>query len=762
MKKISFLMFGVLYIIYFLGLITKNNWITDIVSPTISFLAFCCILFGFVIYENDKVLKTSGLFLAISIFFWFISDVLWGIVTLIFRVNPIYNLTITYCYFAVNLFLMISFVIFGYSEIRKGSKMQVFLDTLIIALCFLVFLWVFVFHQDIEKANALKADTVAMLSMVADVIISAWVSIWFLAIRQKKEPLIIHFIIIGVFLFATTDLIYYYQYFYQSYDPNSLLNCGYALSFIMFGMGGVLKLTAKTIPIRNKKPESGFVKYKKDLVLLILPLILVIFEGAKTPYFFIVVTCIMIYYILTIYTQNNIFRDELLRKEKEYVEELENKVEERTLEIVKLLNTDITTGLYSRRYLEEHLTNLCESLAKKERISVLYIEQNKYKSIVSLYGKKCSESLLKEVARRIHLVSDRENGLLAAYGENAFVLVLRGQYSQDYGLEVANCMIESCSDVYNMENYDIAVTFNVGISCYPLDSKNPEELIKNADSAMLQARSIGVNKAFEYNKKLGDHEYYKNKIEMKLKRVKYDEAFILYYQPQVSCEDGTLIGVEALIRWQKKDGSFIPPYDFIPITEETGMIVPLGYWIMEKAISQLAKWKEVTLKDIRMAINVSVKQLIDREFVVRLERIMENYKVSPDKIEIEITENIQLEENPEMLETLQNIRKLGVSIAVDDFGTGYSSLYYLKNLPVNRIKIAKQLVDNIEQDFYDNTIVRMAIQVAKSRGIKVIAEGVETKEQWNSLKVLECDEIQGYYFAKPMPPEDLEAYIKVI
>ena len=236
----------------------------------------------------------------------------------------------------------------------------------------------------------------------------------------------------------------------------------------------------------------------------------------------------------------------------------------------------------------------------------------------------------------------------------------------------------------------------------------------------------------------------------------YDEEFSLQFQPQVNCNDGSIYGVEALIRWFTKKGDYIPPMDFIPITEENGMIISLGYWIMEQAAKQLSSWKKLYASKIKMAINASSKQLIEENFTDKLIQILENYQIPKQDFEIEITESIQLETNSMIHETLAKLSSYGISIAIDDFGTGYSSLYYIRELPVNRIKIAKELIDHIDHDIYAKSIVQMVISVAKVNNIKVIAEGVETKEQWECLKEMECNEIQGYLFSKPLVPNELE------
>lgn len=464
----------------------------------------------------------------------------------------------------------------------------------------------------------------------------------------------------------------------------------------------------------------------------------------------------MIYFVFSNYIKSNSYRDELFKKEQEYIVDLENRVKERTEEVVRVMNTDVITGLFNRRYFETALQQMCEELQEGEQIILLYIDQNKYKSIKATYGRQISEELLRKVTSKITAIIEVEGGLLATYGDDVFVLARKGNVSYEQGLSVATRLIEDCSHVYHIEGFEIIVTLNIGIACYPIDAKTSEQLVKNADTAMMQARKLGFNKVLEYNESLGYSIDHKNDIELALKKVKFDEEFQMYYQPQVQCIDESLIGFEALIRWRTREGVFIPPSEFIPIAEETGLIISLGYWIMDKTISQLANWNKKTTKRYRLAINVSVKQLSDREFLTKLLHFLNHYHVTPEQIEIEITENVQLEENVEIIEMLNKLNRLGILIALDDFGTGYTSLYYLKKLPVDRIKIAKELVDHVEQDSYDHSIVQAVISFVKANNIKVIAEGVETKEQLQCLKEAGCDEIQGYLFSKPLPANEIE------
>lgn len=755
-KIIKIMIFAILVAIYYTGLFHKNDISGDILSPVLTFVAFYYAFRGYFLDEKEKKFRISGFCISAGLFGWFICDLLWGISTLLLHTDPEANLFITYGYSIINLFILCFLFISGYSKIRRWNKMQFFLDLMIITVCTTLFAWVFVFDRKIERAILLQSDPVSMLSLFSDIIIYAWTSLLICSTRKVREPLYVYVVAAGGILFAVVDFIYYYEYFYGKYEPNSLLDGGYVLAFFLIGASGIMRSRTRIrVAVENGNAVNKWF-FGKEVLFFLVPVIFIVYKGTQTPYFYILLASITVYYVFTNYTQSNIFRDELLRKEKQHVEELEARVEERTREIVKLINTDIVTGLYSRRFLEGQLNKYCKLIERDERIFLFYIDQNKYKIIKGMYGKFVAEKVLKELGERVKTIAEENDGMLASYGDDILVMMLKGYQSYEQALEIAEKIICKCSTFYQVEGHDIVVTMNIGISCYPTDSKNPEELVKNADTAMVQARKIGFNKALAFNEEMGNYVYNKNKIEIRLKKVQFDKEFRMYYQPQVSCQSGQLIGFEALIRWQTKSGRFIPPGEFIPITEETGLISPLGYWILDKAVSQLSEWKKQKAVTVRMAINVSVKQLNDREFVGCLKKAMEKYEIPPEMLEVEITENVQLEENIEIGERLKAISDMGISIAVDDFGTGYSSLYYLKNLPIDRIKIAKQFVDNIENDSYDAIIVKTVIEIAKARNIKVIAEGVETREQWECLKTLGCDEIQGYYFARPIPPEEVE------
>jgi diguanylate cyclase (GGDEF)-like protein len=758
MKRIGLMLLAAIYFLYAFAVITVNNVIGDLLSPVLTLVALCFVCYGFVIKEKSRIFKLCGVFYSLSLFFWFLLDFIWGLSTLVFHVNPENNLFVIYGYSATNLFLFLSLIISGYMEIRKLNKIQVILDTLIISICITVFLWVFIFNRDVSKANTITSDYIFMFTSIIDIIILGWTSVWYFSTRTNKSALFVKISAFGGLLFVISDLIYNYQYFYASYQPNSLLDGGYMLGFTFMAASGYVKSREICKEEDIRKNKKVFFQLSKEVLIITMPVLIFIFKKDQSDYIIILVISILLYYVLSNYTQKIILQEKLLLSERNHVIELEEKVEERTKEIVRIMNTDIVTGLYNRRYFEDYINKAYRLIEVNEFISLLYIDINKYTSIKSLYGKFISEELLKDVGEKINnlILKLDHSALFASYGEDVFVLTMKGEHMPEQAYSISEEIISQCTGRYNVEEKDIFITLNIGLSCYPLDTFNHEDLIKNAESAMIYARKMGSNKAYQFNENIGEYVYNRNNIEVELKKVNFNKDFSLYYQPQVACDNGEIIGAEALLRWQKKNGMFIPPKEFIPITEESGQIIPLGYWIIENAARQLAEWREFSSKEIRMAVNVSAKQLREKEFVQRLKDTLIKYHIPPELFEIEITENIQLEGNTDVFSNLNDIKDFGVSIAIDDFGTGYSSLFYLKNIPINRIKIAKELVDNIENDLYSHSIIRMLIEIAKSKDIKVIAEGVEFKEQWECLKDLNCNEIQGYYFAKPITGEELQ------
>ncbi|MDD3142559.1 MAG: hypothetical protein PHX08_26840, partial [Lachnospiraceae bacterium] len=373
MKKRITIPIAILFVVYFIAIVEQNNIVGDLLSPILTFLAFAPVFYAFFWKEQHKLLKISGLFYALAIFAWFLCDFSWGFSTLILNLNPENNLLITYGYSLTNLFLLLSLILSGYFQVRNWNKMQVFLDTAMVAVSIMVIVWVFVFEQNTAKAEVLLSDPVSMSSLIMDFMIYAWTNIWFFSTRKQKEPLFIKFSAAGGVAFVVIDIIYYYEYFYRSYEPNSLLDGGYIAAFVLMGISGLMKLKLINQEDKNQtgaqidKVQFSFKRIKKELLFLIVPILLFVFRGIEAPSLLFLITAIMLYFIFTNFTQNSILRDKILEREKEYISELENRVEERTQEIIKVMNTDVITGLKNRRYLEEYLEKEIRTIDRDEK-----------------------------------------------------------------------------------------------------------------------------------------------------------------------------------------------------------------------------------------------------------------------------------------------------------------------------------------------------------------------------------------------------------
>jgi diguanylate cyclase (GGDEF)-like protein len=770
MKHMGRVITGLLILGYIISTIVGSDLWGNIFSPIVTFIAFI------IIYKNlclgeENINKIAGASLSFGVLIWAITDIFWGIFDTILGINPMYINFITYGYSLTNLSLAVALFLFGYHELKNWNGLQLILDTVVITFIVSIFVWVIFLNSNTSNIITIKDEWNSFACIIIDILIYIWINIWFFSIRKYRVPMYISILITGGILYIITDLIYYYQYFFKSYDPNSLLDTAYFLSFVLIAIGSILKTGYK---IENIESDSVLLRAAgngKKLILVFSPLVIIIFKGFVIRYLIIIFVILIFYFLFAGFIQKNIYQEELLRKEEQLNHDLEKKIYERTQELIKknkeldyLLNQDIVTGLYNRRYFNKKLDDFIYKLEKDEKVILNYIDINKYKMIKTMYGNYIGDRVLTEISKKLQKFTTDNNSILAKYGDDIFVYAVKGNFDYNSAIKIGNKIVDASSSLYHIEDYEIKITINIGISIYPLDANSKRDLLRHADIAMTQARMNGFNEVKAFDSKLGDLIFKKNELEIKLKRVSFDQEFMVYYQPQVNTIDQTIIGFEALIRWKTSTGEFIPPNTFIPIAEETGYIIQIGDWVIKEVLKQLVDWNVKYNKQYKIGINISLKQLNFR-FVQRLEEELIQYNIEPKWIDIELVETIGLDENlelnTEMKLVFEKIRSLGITISIDDFGTGYSSYSYIKNLPIDRIKIAKQLIDRIDKDEFDYQIIKSVINIAKVKGIKVIAEGVETKEQWTCLKKLQCDEIQGYLFGKPMPNSEVETnYLK--
>ena len=318
---------------------------------------------------------------------------------------------------------------------------------------------------------------------------------------------------------------------------------------------------------------------------------------------------------------------------------------------------------------------------------------------------------------------------------------------------VAQKILDTLAEPFYLEGQEVFITPSIGIALYPMDADNKDDLIQHADTAMSHAKAQGGNNFHFYSADMNVTASQRLTMETQLRRALERDEFVLHYQPQVCLRSGRIIGMEALIRWQHPERGLVAPGEFIPLLEETGLIVSVGEWVLRTACAQNSAWLAAGLPPLRVAVNLSARQFRQSGLAAVVNQALQDAGLAPEHLELEITESIMIQDLQTTITTLHQLHALGIQISIDDFGTGYSSLSYLKRLPISKIKIDQSFVRDICTDPDDGAIAHAVISLGHSLKMQVIAEGVETLEQLEHLRAQGCDEIQGYYFSRPLPAE---------
>jgi diguanylate cyclase len=424
----------------------------------------------------------------------------------------------------------------------------------------------------------------------------------------------------------------------------------------------------------------------------------------------------------------------------------------------KLAYTDYLTELPNRIAFTEMLDNIMLTLRSEETIAIMDIDIDNFKNINDSLGHSYGDELLIDVTYRLKQVMD-ENDYLARIGGDEFIVLT--QNLQDT-LEFEE-KIKKIKNVFSypfvLSTKEYFVTVSIGVAFAPKDGKTSQSIIKNVDSAMYVAKANGKNTHayfdYAFNKKLTD----KIETQSELRKALERKEFVLFYQAQMNLETKKVVGFEALIRWEHPTKGLVYPDDFIYLAEETGLIVPIGKWVLKTACEQLKLWS-VDHPDLTMAVNLSARQFKDRELVKQVCDVIEETGINPTNLELEITETIALDDIEYTIATIQELRKIGVNFSLDDFGTGYSSMNYLKRLPVSNLKIDKSFLDTVMEDTSDQKIIQTIIALARNLDLYVIAEGVESFDQEEFLKEANCDKAQGFLYSKPVPKDKAVLFLK--
>ncbi|HMW56171.1 MAG TPA: PAS-domain containing protein [Accumulibacter sp.] len=425
--------------------------------------------------------------------------------------------------------------------------------------------------------------------------------------------------------------------------------------------------------------------------------------------------------------------------------------------IERLAHRDTLTGLANRYNLEARLDHaLAEALRHKTQVAVMFLDMDRFKAINDTQGHSVGDGFLIEVAARL-TSSVRNCDIVARFGGDEFVVVLTDIADSRHIETVARKIVDAMAAPFNVVGVRIQSSVSVGIVVFPDDARDRHLLLRNADIAMYHAKRSGRGQYQRFDACLSELVLNRTRMEVDLRNALEAGEFILHYQPQIANDGERVVGFEALVRW-KKDGGLVPPDQFIPIAEETGLIEALGAWVLEEACNAAVRWQARRGGATRVAVNLSRRQLKDPCIVGLVRKVLGRTGLAPALLELEVTETAAMD-NPQIaIENLRALKSLGIGLAIDDFGTGYSSLAYLKLLPIDRLKLDRTFVKDIEDDTNDAVICTATIGLAHNLGLKVVAEGVETAAQLAFLRSLDCDELQGYYFSPPLPESEAREY----
>jgi diguanylate cyclase (GGDEF)-like protein len=429
-------------------------------------------------------------------------------------------------------------------------------------------------------------------------------------------------------------------------------------------------------------------------------------------------------------------------------------------ELQRLALHDPLTQLPNRVLLEDRIDQaIAHAERGKFKCAVLFVDLDRFKMVNDSLGHFAGDELLRAVASRLQTVVRGED-TVSRLGGDEFVILLRDVTGPDNASEVADKILHALREPFRIQEQELYITPSMGISVSPLHGDTAQMLITRADAAMYSAKQAGRNNCRMYSSSMSTFFPQRLMLENDLRRALGRRELELYYQPTVDIVDGRVVGMEALLRWKHPHRGLLLPDEFIPLAEETGLILPIGRWIITEACAQNKAWQLAGPHELRVAVNISGVQFRHKDLLDTVAHALASSNLAPECLELEITETVVMQNPSEAIATLEKLSQMGVQIAIDDFGTGYSSLSYLKRFPLDKLKIDRSFIRDVSSDMDDAAIVRATIGLAHNLRLRVVAEGVETEDQLQFLRSLGCDEYQGYYKSKPLPAAEFERSLR--
>ena len=432
--------------------------------------------------------------------------------------------------------------------------------------------------------------------------------------------------------------------------------------------------------------------------------------------------------------------------------------------IQRLAYFDALTGLPNREWIGDHLSRaLAQAQARSGSVALLYVDLDQFKRINDTLGHDTGDALLRQVAERLrNSLAHLSGGQLARVGGDEFIVVLSGEPGMPLAEEAAELILTALATPFQQGSYELVVTPSIGIALFPDHGSNAQTLLKNADSAMYEAKSSGRNQFRFFNDTLNVRALKRLSLEMELRRAMESSQLQVYYQPKYGTDDLEVCGGEALLRWFHPDRGQISTADFVAVAEETGLIAELGRWTLQQVCRDIVAWRGQGLDVPSLAVNVSGREFMRPDILLRISETVEQARLSPALFELELTEGVLMRDAEAGRRSLLALKEFGFSLAMDDFGTGYCSLNYLKRFPLDTLKIDRSFVDDIGTDSGDAAIVRAIIALGHNLNLEIVAEGVATLEQLRFLRAEECDTVQGYLMSPPVPAHGFASLLRTV
>jgi diguanylate cyclase len=698
---------------------------------------------------------------------WGFSDFVWLIMDEYTQFDPNESTILYFIYIIPNILMFYCLLDYFIRKAKRFNKTQLLVDISVMS-SIVICLMAGVFFSRLnfsELGIILSLGT--LIYLILDMIMVSIVLIMLSSSRTNRTTAEVRIIISGAGLYIINDFVYTYEFVTDTYLQNSYSDIIYLVSFFLISLSFFLlreKILNKTLQRTQAAPSSNHIENigKSKAIYWLMPFPVILFFLGILPLIYLLYSLIfiIIYQFIDYTVQKGIINGILLQKEKDLTYQLEDIIRIRTHDLRKANAklekdsiTDVLTGLYNRNYFIRVLNELINN--NNTPFSVLYIDLNRFKVINDIHGHAMGDTVLKVIGERLK-IAQCEDCVVARFGGDEFAVI----YHNDEYLElemVSNRINSIIREAIIIEPYQFMIDASIGISRYPKDANNVKDLMKYADIAMYHAKNRDTMDKFAiHSSHLVEKVERRNYIELLLREANYEKDFVLYYQPQFETKTKTLIGMEALLRWNHKSEGFISPAEFIPIAEEAGIILDISDWVFKTGISQIKRWNETFGKNYTLCMNLPPAVADRVDFIPSLITLIGSSNINPAWLGFEITENNAMTTAIQMEEFLTALSGMGVQVSIDDFGTGYSSLSYIKRFDVDVLKIAKELIDNIVTDHNDLLIIRAIIMMAEGMGLNTVAEGVETNEQLEILKELNCTAIQGYIYGKPIPALDFE------